>query len=87
MSYRHFVGVFIVDRGCLKLFLWRVFKDLVGLGFWWVRLYSAGFRGLRSFYMSFSVFSSLNRRKSLPPVSPRLYRQLPVAASTNSLVN
>ena len=46
MSYRRFVGVFIVDGGCLKLCLWWVFQDLVGLGFWWVRLYSAGFRGL-----------------------------------------
>ena len=79
MSYRRFVGVFIVDGGCLELCLWWVFRDLVGLGFWWVHLYSAGFRGLRSFYMSFSVFSSPGGdllRRSWAPKSPGLLRRL-----------
>lgn len=63
-SYPGSVGVFIIGEGRVELCPRRVFQDMLGLGFRWIRLDLAGFHGLWSFYRPFSAFSSSGRRFS-----------------------
>lgn len=57
LTYPCSVGVLFTGRGRVEPCLRRVFRDPVGLGIRWIRLDSAGFRGLRSFYKLFLLFS------------------------------
>lgn len=48
--FLNFVRVLITGGGLVELCLRQVFRDPVGLGFWWIRLDSVGVRGIWSFY-------------------------------------
>lgn len=61
-SPRSFSVLIIVWGGRAESCLRRVIRDPTGLGFRWIRLNLAGFRGLPSFYRPLSSFSSPGQR-------------------------